>query len=128
MRSAGSQITGSDLFIRVSANKRRVHEQEPVLLSYKVYTLVDLTSLDGKMPDLKGFHTQEVQQPQQKSYKVETINGRPYRTVTLRQYVMFPQITGKLEIPSITFDGIVIQQNRDVDPFEAFFQRRFGLC
>lgn len=126
MRSAGSQITGSDLFIRVSANKRRVHEQEPVLLSYKVYTLVDLTSLDGKMPDLKGFHTQEVQQPQQKSYKVETINGRPYRTVTLRQYVMFPQITGKLEIPSITFDGIVIQQNRDVDPFEAFFNGGSG--
>lgn len=39
---------------------------------------------------------------------------------------MFPQITGKLEIPSITFDGIVIQQNRDVDPFEAFFNGGSG--
>ncbi len=127
MRAAGSRISGSDLFIKVSASKRRVHEQEPIMLSYKVYTLVDLTSLDGKMPDLKGFHTQEVQQPQQKSYKIETINGRPYRTVTLRQYVMFPQITGKLEIPSITFDGIVVQQNRNVDPLEAFFNGGSGI-
>lgn len=126
LRPAGSRISGSDLFIKVSANKRRVHEQEPILLTYKVYTLVDLTSLKGNMPDLKGFHTQEVQLPQQKSYKIETVNGRPYRTVTWSQYVMFPQITGKLEIPSITFDGIVIQQNRGVDPFEAFFNGGSG--
>ena len=126
MRPSGSHISGSDLFIKVSANKQRVHEQEPILLTYKVYTLVQLTRLDGKMPDLKGFHTQEVQLPQQKSFKVETYNGRPYRTVTWSQYVMFPQMTGKLEIPSITFDGTVVMQNRDIDPFEAFFNGGSG--
>lgn len=126
MRQAGSRISGADLFIKVSANKQRVHEQEPILLTYKVYTLVQLTRLDGKMPDLKGFHTQEVQLPQQKSFKLETYNGRPYRTVTWSQYVMFPQMTGKLEIPSITFDGVVVMQNRDVDPFEAFFNGGSG--
>ena len=126
MRTAGSNISGADLFIKVSANKQRVHEQEPILLTYKVYTLVQLTRLDGKMPDLKGFHTQEVQLPQQKSFKVETYNGRPYRTVTWSQYVMFPQMTGKLEIPSITFDGTVVMQNRDIDPFEAFFNGGSG--
>ena len=126
MRTAGSKISGADLFIKVSANKRRVHEQEPVLLTYKVYTLVDLTQLQGKMPDLKGFHTQEVQLPQQKSFKIENINGRPYRTVTWSQYVMFPQMTGRLQIPPITFEGIVVQQNRNVDPFEAFFNGGSG--
>lgn len=125
-RAAGTAISGSDLFIRVSASKKRVVEQEPVLLTYKVYTLVDLTQLEGKMPDLKGFHTQEVPLPQQKSFKVEQLNGRPYRTVTWSQYVMFPQITGKLTVPSITFNGIVVQQNRNVDPFEAFFNGGSG--
>jgi len=120
-RAAGTPISGSDLFIKVSANKKRVHEQEPILLTYKVYTLVDLTQLEGKMPELNGFHTQEVPLPQQKSFKIEQVNGRPYRTVTWSQYVMFPQITGKLKIPGITFNGIVIQQNRNIDPFEAFF-------
>lgn len=126
MRQAGSAITGNDLFIRVSANKKRVHEQEPVLLTYKVYTLVDLTTLEGKMPDLTGFHTQEVKLPQQKSFHVEEVNGRPYRCVTWSQYVMYPQMTGQLEIPSITFNGTVVQQNRAVDPFEAFFNGGSG--
>lgn len=126
MRQAGTAISGADLFIKVSANKRKVVEQEPVLLTYKVYTLVDLTQLEGKMPDLKGFHTQEVKLPQQKSFKIETLNGRPYRTVTWSQYVMFPQVTGKLDIPSITFNGVVVQQNRNIDPFEAFFNGGSG--
>ena len=58
LRDAGSRISGSDLFIKVSANKNRVHEQEPILLTYKVYTLVSLTQLRGDMPDLKSFYTQ----------------------------------------------------------------------
>ena len=126
LRAAGSRISGNDLFIKVSANKKRVHEQEPVLLTYKVYTLVELTQLNGKMPDLTGFHTQEIPLPQQKSFHVEQVNGRPYRCVTWSQYVMYPQMTGKLEIPSITFKGIVVQQNRNVDPFEAFFNGGSG--
>ena len=120
-RSAGTPISGSDLFIKVSASKKRVVEQEPVLLTYKVYTLVSLTQLEGKMPDLKGFHTQEIPLPQEKSFKVEQFNGRNYKTVTWSQYVMFPQMTGKLQVPPITFNGIVVQQNRNIDPFEAFF-------
>ena len=126
IRDAGSQISGSDLFIKVSANKKRVHEQEPILLTYKVYTLVGLTSLRGDMPDLKSFYTQEVDLPQQKSFSIETFNGRPYKTTTWSQYVMFPQMTGKLEIPGITFEGIVVQQNRNIDPFEAFFNGGSG--
>lgn len=126
MQNVGSHITGNDLFIKVSANKQRVYEQEPVLLTYKVYTLVDLTQLEGKMPDLTGFHTQEIPLPQQKSFHIERINGRPYRAVTWSQYVMFPQMTGRLRIPGITFKGTVVQQNRSVDPFEAFFNGGSG--
>jgi len=126
LRDAGSHISGSDLFIKVSANKNRVFEQEPIILTYKVYTLVSLTQLRGDMPDLKSFYTQEVDLPQQKSFSIENVNGRPYRTCTWSQYVMFPQMTGKLNIPSITFEGIVVQQNRNIDPFEAFFNGGSG--
>ncbi|MDE6689908.1 MAG: BatD family protein, partial [Prevotella sp.] len=87
-RQAGSAISGSDLFIKVSASKRKVVEQEPILLTYKVYTLVSLTELEGKMPDLKGFHTQEIPLPHEKSFTVEQFNGRNYKTVTWSQYVM----------------------------------------
>lgn len=125
-RSSGTNISSNDLFVKVTASKKRVHEQEPILLTYKLYTLVDLTSLDGKMPDLKGFHTQEIPLPQQKSFHLEKLNGRNYRCVTWSQYVMYPQMTGKMTIPSITFKGVVVVQNRNVDPFEAFFNGGSG--
>lgn len=124
--SSGGRISSEDLFVKVTANKKHVHEQEPILLTYKVYTLVDLTSLDGKMPDLKGFHTQEIPLPQQKSFHIEKLNGRNYRCVTWSQYVMYPQMTGKMTIPSLTFKGVVVMQNRNVDPFEAFFNGGSG--
>ena len=126
IRSAGSSISGSDLFIKVTASKQHVREQEPILLTYKVYTLVGLTQLNGKMADLKSFYSREVPLPQEKQFHIETLNGKPYRTVTWQQYVLFPQVTGKLEVPSITYEGIVVQQNRNVDPFEAFFNGGSG--
>ena len=115
-----------DLFIRVSASKHNVHEQEALVLTYKVYTLVDLTELNGKMPDLKGFHVQEVPLPQQKSFHTETVGGQTYRCVTWSQYVMYPQMTGTLEIPSITFKGTVVRRNRYIDPLEEFFNGGSG--
>ena len=126
VRAAGTAISGSDLFIKVSASKQHVREQEAILLTYKVYTLVGLTQLNGKMADLKSFYTREVPLPQEKQFHIETLNGRPYRTVTWQQYVMFPQATGKLEVPSLTYEGIVVQQNRNIDPFEAFFNGGSG--
>ena len=119
--AAGSRISANDLFITATASKTTVHEQEAILLTYKVYTVVNLRQLYGKMPDLKGFHTQEVELPQQKTFTLEHYKGRNYNTTVWSQYVLFPQQTGKLEIPSITFDGVVAQQTVSDDPFDAFF-------
>lgn len=120
-QAAGSRISANDLFITATASKTTVHEQEAILLTYKVYTVVNLRQLYGKMPDLKGFHTQEVELPQQKTFTLEHYKGRNYNTTVWSQYVLFPQQTGKLEIPSITFDGVVAQQTVSDDPFDAFF-------
>lgn len=120
-QAAGSRISANDLFITATASKTTVHEQEAILLTYKVYTVVNLRQLYGKMPDLKGFHTQEVELPQQKTFTLEHYKGRNYNTTVWSQYVLFPQQTGKLEIPSITFDGVIAQQTVSDDPFDAFF-------
>lgn len=117
----GGRITSNDLFITVTANKTNVHEQEPVVLTYRVYTRVNLTQLAGNMPDLKGFLTQEVPLPRQKSFSMGSYKGVPYQTTTWCQYVMYPQQTGKLTIPSIRFDGVVAVANPNIDPFDAFF-------
>ena len=115
------KITDKELFMTATASKTNVYEQEAILLTYKVYTQVNLTALNGDIPDLKGFHTQEVELPNQKTFTLEHYNGRNYNTTIWRQLVLFPQQTGKIEIPSVTFEGTVSQIVASADPFDAFF-------
>ena len=115
------KITDKELFITATASKTNVYEQEAILLTFKVYTQVNLTQLHGDTPDLKGFHTQEVELPQQKTFSLEHYNGRNYNTTIWQQFVLFPQRSGKLEIPSVTFEGTVSQRVASADPFDAFF-------
>ena len=69
------KITDKELFMTATASKTNVYEQEAILLTYKVYTQVNLTNLRGDIPDLKGFHTQEVELPNQKTFTLEHYNG-----------------------------------------------------
>lgn len=120
--SQSGQINDDDLFIVATVNKKKVYEQEAILLTYKIYTTVNLTNVSGKMPDLKGFHTQEVEMPKgNREFQLEHYKGRNYRTIVWSQYVLFPQQSGQLEIPSITFEGTIAQRVQNYDPFEAFF-------
>ncbi len=113
-------VSADDLFMTATLNKTTVVEQEAVLLTFKIYSAVNLTSLNGKIPDLKGFQIQEVELPQEKEWQLEHYNGRNYRSILWQQYVLFPQQTGEIEIPSAVFEGIVAQQTRSYDPFDFF--------
>ena len=119
-------ISASDLFMTATASRTRVYEQEAILVTYKVYTLVNLTQLDGKLPALDGFQIQEINLPHNKEFTTENYNGRIYHTVIWSQYVLFPQKTGDLVIPAVTYEGVVVQQNRTMDPIEAFFNGTGG--
>ena len=119
--SDNSSVSNRELFMTATLNKTKVFEQEAVLLTYKVYSKVNLVSLNGKVPDLKGFQIQEVSLPQNKEWDIDDYNGDRYRTLTWRQFVLFPQQSGEIEIPSVTFEGIVQQAvNTAMDPFDFF--------
>ena len=120
-QAAGSRISDKDLFITTTASKTKVFEQEAILLTYKAYTTVDLRQLIGKMADQQGFYIQEVELPRQ-SWSLEHYKGRNYNTAVYRQYVLFPQKTGKIVIPATVFDALIAQRiDISGDPFDAFF-------
>lgn len=120
--STSTNISDDDLFVRATLSMAKVYEQEAVLLTYKVYSTVNLTNLSNPTPDLKGFHIQEVQLPREKQFELEHYNGRNYQTIVWRQFVLFPQHSGVLEIPSLTFESVVaVQSRRNLDPFEMMF-------
>lgn len=116
-----SASSSGDLFMTATASRTSVYEQEAILLTYKIFTTLNLTQLDGKLPTLDGFQIQEMPLPRNKEFKLEQHNGRNYRTVVWSQYVLFPQKSGELVIPSITYEGVVVTPRRNIDPFDAFF-------
>lgn len=119
--TTNAAIGDKDLYIDLVATKTKVYEQEAVLLTYKLYTLVNIQQLTGEMPELDGFHVQEVGSKAQMSLKYERVNGRNYGTAVWRQYVLYPQRTGKMTVPSINFDALVEFHNTSMDPFDIFF-------
>ena len=120
-QASSGQISGSDLYMTVTANRKKIYEQEAVMLTYKLYTLVNIQQISGEMPQIDGCHVQELDRAAQMSLKYERVNGRNYGTAVWKQYVLFPQKTGKIKIPSITFDTQVEVQNHSMDPFDIFF-------
>ena len=120
-----STVGSDDLFMLATVDKTTVYEQEALLLTFKIYKLpsVDLQSMSNKMPDLKNFHVQEVDLPQQKEFNLEHYNGRNYQTMIWNQYLLFPQHSGELEIPSTAFEGVIAQrvENNSGDIFDMFF-------
>ena len=116
--SSGTSVSNSDLFITATASKTNLYEQEAFLLTYKIYTLVDLRGFDNvKLPDFKGFHSQEVELPNDRKWN----KGRNYQTTVYRQFVLFPQQSGKITIDAARFDASIAKATHVDDPFEAFF-------
>lgn len=121
-----SRLSQKDLYFTVGATKRQVYEQEPIMLTYKFHAKVGVGLANVMLrqkPDLKGFWTQEIELPHNLNPTLE--NG--YKVGTNLQYVIFPQQTGKLTIPGITFDCDVIQQQRGLNPIDAFFNGGGGF-
>ena len=121
-QAGSASITKDNLFITSTINKTNVYEQEAILLTYKIYTQVDLRAFDNvKLPDFKGFHAQEVELPANRRWELEHYKGRNYQTTVYRQFVLFPQQTGKLTIDAARFDASIAVATQVIDPFEAFF-------
>ncbi len=113
----------NDVFLRTIVSKSKVREQEAVLVSYKLYSLVNLELQNKSMPEFTGFHAQAVESDDVKSWSVEQYQGKTYRTVVTDQYVLFPQQSGTLKIPSVEYDIVahVANQQASDDLFESIF-------
>ncbi len=124
LQRAGSRVTNKDLFFTVTADKANVYEQQAVVLTYKYHarTGVALTNISLRQkPDMQGFYVEDVPLPEDLRHDTETINGVLYKSGIYMQYLLFPQKSGKLMVPSIKLNCKIAQQQVVHDPFEAFF-------
>ena len=118
-------ISNDNLFIRTIVSKTKVYEQECILLTYKLYTLVDVRQFIGsKLPDYTGFLKQDIDLGENNQLEYEHYNGRNYAAAELAQMLLYPQHDGEIVIEPATFDAVIRVRNRSQvrSIFDDFFE------
>ncbi len=127
------QVSGKDLFIRVIPSKKSAYVGEQVVLTYKLYTKVPVSSLSvERMPSYAGFWTKDITDNNGGSLRQtsEYINGIEYTAAEIQKIVVVPQRSGILPIDPMIIECIAqirteSNRQRSMDPFEAFFNDPF---
>lgn len=107
-------VSSENLFIRTIVSKTRVHEQEAILLSYKLYFAgVDVAQFTNntKIPEFTGFLKQDLEQGEIQT-ELEHYNGRNYQTATLYRTLLYPQHSGDIKIDPASFEAVLRVQTR----------------
>ena len=127
------QVSGKDLFLRVIPSKKSAYIGEQVVLTYKLYTKVPVSSLSvEKVPSYAGFWTKDITDNTGGSLRQssEYINGVEYTSAEIQKVIIVPQRAGKHTIDPMTVECIAqirteSNRQRSMDPFEAFFNDPF---
>ena len=127
------QVSGKDLFLRVVPSKKSAYLGDQVVLTYKLYTKVPVSSLSvEKAPTYAGFWTKDITENNGGALRQssEIINGIEYTSAEIQKVVIVPQRSGQLTIDPMTIECIAqvkteSSRRRSNDPFESFFNDPF---
>ncbi len=112
---AGTKGT-DEIFIKTFVSKKTVYTGEELILTFKLYSRVNLVSQPQYIPpETKGFWKEDMGKEKQSR---EVINGREYQVVELN-YALFPLTSGKKTISGAQLN-CVINKFR-TDPFSFGF-------
>lgn len=102
------------IFIEASVAKESVSVQEQLILTIKLYTSINLRSINSE--ELIVDDALQVELSELRYQK--RINGKPYAVIEVK-YALFPQTSGTLHIPTITYTATTKGRVRDPwsDPF-----------
>lgn len=123
--SQSGNVSSENLFVRTIASKTRVHEQEALMVTYKLYFAnVDVAQLTNntKLPEFTGFLKQDLEQGEIQT-ELEHYNGRNYQTAVLYRTILYPQHSGDIKIDPANFEAVlrVQVQQRPRSIFDDFF-------
>lgn len=119
-----TSISNENLFIRTDVSKTNVYEQEAILVTYKLYSLVDVVQCSPKkMNDFNGFMKQDIDQPTNKQFSLEHYNGRNYTSVVLYKFLLYPQHSGVLQLDKWDFEAVIQVKSKKAvrSIFDDFF-------
>ena len=120
----GSGVNSDDLFIVAEVSERRVYENEPVEVSYRLFTRVNVNSVSiVGMGENEGFWVEEVPLPQGLQTEQIVQDGRQYTSAVVRRIVLFPAGPGTKTVEPLSIEASVRMQRQRRSIFDDFFGR-----
>jgi hypothetical protein len=114
--------TGDNIFVNLSLDRREVFLGEHILATVKIYTRVDISGISEiKFPGFEGFLKTDLNTPPLTSLRRENINGTIYGTGVVQQFLLYPQITGEINIDPVQITALIQQKTGQSDPFFGDF-------
>lgn len=133
MQPIGSRITENDAFVMASADRTGVLEQQPVLISLRLYTrvgvAVDNPMLAGSLPEVEGASIQNVS-PGASQMDIVQNGGVSYHVRTIGRFMLIPSKAGTITLPAITIRATALQRRQFTNPLDEFFNNastRIGI-
>jgi len=113
-------VGGDDFLLRLSVSRQVVFRGEPLRATFKLYRRVPIVGYENiKFPSFNGFWAQELNVGNA-AWQRETLGGKVYESVVVREYLLYPQQAGTLTVEPADITAIaqvVVQSSRNVDPF-----------
>ena len=120
--AADIEDTGDDVFVTLTVDKRNVFVGEPVSVTVKLYTRVEISGINEiKFPGFEGFLRTDLDTPPLTSLKRESINGTIYGTGVVQQFLLYPQFPGDITIDPVQLSVLIRQRSGRSDPFFGDF-------
>ena len=111
-----------DLFIVAEVGKTRVYQNEPIEVSYRLFTRVNVTSFTlVDLGESEGFWVEEVPGPQNPEVEQRVRGGQPYTTAVVRRVVLFPAGSGTKTIEPLSVEVSVQVRRQARSIFDDFF-------
>ena len=118
--AAQGQVGRDDILLRLSVSRQVVFKGEPLRATFKLYRRVPIVGYENiKFPSFNGFWAQELNVGNA-AWQRETLGGKVYESVVVREYLLYPQQAGTLTVEPADITAIaqvVVQSSRNVDPF-----------
>jgi hypothetical protein len=115
----------SNIFMIASASKNKVYQGEQLLVTYKVYTRLNIVdNALSKAPSFNGFWSEEVPNPtRQTELHAEVLDGIQYQVAEIKRTILIPQRSGNLTIDPLEMEVVtrVKSKSRNNNFFDQFF-------
>lgn len=112
-----------------TVDNKNPYVQQQINYKLKIY---DAGGLQGDAPIfLTGNDDWIIKNLSEPKVATQIINGKSMREITF-EYALFPQKSGKLQVPAVRFNGYYLTKSKRIDPFADFFDdseffESFGL-